>query len=132
MKQEWKDKWVAALRSGEYKQGIGHLQTKDGGFCCLGVLCDVVHKELGIGEWEDQSDRNTFSDQPRAIFVVDSERTSGQIPEKIREIVSMHSNNGLYELDETYEKRTLWRDNDRNGKTFNEIADIIEKHWEEL
>lgn len=33
-------KWVSALRSGKYQQGIGQLQS-DSGFCCLGVACDV-------------------------------------------------------------------------------------------
>lgn len=33
-------RWVNALRSGKYKQGVGHLNTDDG-FCCLGVLCDL-------------------------------------------------------------------------------------------
>jgi hypothetical protein len=44
------DKWVKALRSDEYKQTQGKLKG-EGGFCCLGVLCDVatpVLKEQGI------------------------------------------------------------------------------------
>lgn len=42
---EYKDKWIAALRSGEYKQGQGMLchvgdgETRE--FCCLGVLADL-------------------------------------------------------------------------------------------
>ena len=48
-----RDKWVAALRSGKYKQGRGALRVAGGSynheapesnedrFCCLGVLCDV-------------------------------------------------------------------------------------------
>lgn len=36
----WRD-WVAALRSGTYKQGTGYLRSKDG-FCCWGVACDLV------------------------------------------------------------------------------------------
>lgn len=34
--KEFKDKWIAALRSGEYTQCIGRLHD-DGGHCCLGV-----------------------------------------------------------------------------------------------
>lgn len=33
---EFKEKWVAALRSGEFKQGRGALY-KNGKYCCLGV-----------------------------------------------------------------------------------------------
>lgn len=41
--RELVQKWVAALRSGEYKQGRGRLhQAKDNSFCCLGVLCEVA------------------------------------------------------------------------------------------
>lgn len=36
-----KAKWVAALESGNYTQIQTALHT-DNGFCCLGVLCDVV------------------------------------------------------------------------------------------
>lgn len=35
--------WLAALRSGEYKQGKGHL-CRDDSYCCLGVLCEVYQK----------------------------------------------------------------------------------------
>jgi hypothetical protein len=34
--------WVAALRSGNFKQGKTYL-NKDNVFCCLGVLCEVAH-----------------------------------------------------------------------------------------
>ena len=41
MDQTIKNKWVEALRSGTYKQAKNRLRTSKG-FCCLGVLCDVV------------------------------------------------------------------------------------------
>jgi hypothetical protein len=40
MKAEIKAKWVAALRSGEYKQGREALRHGEY-FCCLGVLCNL-------------------------------------------------------------------------------------------
>jgi len=43
MDAQLKAKWVEALRSGEYKQTTEVFQ-RDGGFCCLGVLCDVAGK----------------------------------------------------------------------------------------
>lgn len=52
MNPEVKTKWVAALRSGEYKQGPNALRH-DGKFCCLGVLCDLYIKEHpGDSAWE--------------------------------------------------------------------------------
>lgn len=50
MNQEIKAKWVAALRSGEYKQTDGYLH-RDGCFCVMGVLCDLYIKQRGIS-WE--------------------------------------------------------------------------------
>ena len=53
--EEVKGKWLAALRSGEYRQGEGQLRSEDGGYCCLGVLCDVIDPEgwgRDDGEWE--------------------------------------------------------------------------------
>lgn len=45
MKKEWADKWVKALRSGEFKQGIGGLKDKNNNYCCLGVLCAIAFPE---------------------------------------------------------------------------------------
>lgn len=42
MNQEIKAKWVAALRSGQYKQGKECLRNEENHFCCLGVLCDII------------------------------------------------------------------------------------------
>lgn len=40
MNKKQAQKWIDALRSGEYKQGKGTLQNKLG-YCCLGVLCKI-------------------------------------------------------------------------------------------
>ncbi len=42
MNKEFAIKWIAALRSGEYKQTIGMLESLDGRNCCLGVACRVL------------------------------------------------------------------------------------------
>jgi hypothetical protein len=51
MDQQIKSEWVAALRSGEYKQGVQLLRQGDY-FCCLGVLCDL-HRKAHQKEGED-------------------------------------------------------------------------------
>jgi hypothetical protein len=38
MRRVDRDKWLAALRSGDYKQGRAKLMNSDGSYCCLGVL----------------------------------------------------------------------------------------------
>jgi len=36
-------KWIRALRSGEFKQGLGRLQEiGTSNYCCLGVACKVL------------------------------------------------------------------------------------------
>lgn len=57
MNPEVKPSWLTALRSGEYKQGTGHLRRilNDGvteGYCCLGVLSDLYCKITGNGSWD--------------------------------------------------------------------------------
>lgn len=48
MKAELKAKWLAALRSGKYKQGAGSLYEEiDDSYCCIGVLCDVMGMQKG-------------------------------------------------------------------------------------
>lgn len=38
---DYKDKWIAALRSGEYEQGRDVLCDRYGHYCCLGVLAEL-------------------------------------------------------------------------------------------
>ena len=47
MRRELRDRWVAALGSGEYRQGRQRLRCREPGgdgyeYCCLGVLLDLV------------------------------------------------------------------------------------------
>lgn len=51
MNPEIRDRWVAALRSGNYAQGRGHLK-EDAGYCCLGVLCELAVADGIIGAAE--------------------------------------------------------------------------------
>lgn len=43
--KKFKDKWLAALRSGEYKQGrqqLVNIKLGNSTYCCLGVACSIV------------------------------------------------------------------------------------------
>jgi hypothetical protein len=42
MNPKYKTRWIKALRSGKYKQGVGALKTESGKYCCLGVLSYCV------------------------------------------------------------------------------------------
>ncbi|QGT54330.1 hypothetical protein b3_0086 [Synechococcus phage B3] len=61
MKQEIKERWVAALRSGEYRQTRSTLRDETG-FCCLGVLTDLYLKE-NDEEWVLINTHYSFDDE---------------------------------------------------------------------
>ena len=66
MDKELRDRWVAALRSGRYKQGKWDLRDGDK-FCCLGVLADLVDPE----GWEGCSWNDCFVYVPSTILPED-------------------------------------------------------------
>lgn len=111
MKPDVKERWVEALRSGEYQQGTGRVRMK-GRYCCLGVLTALAEKELGPDVW-----RNTegIALSPKVA------KWAGLVKEDGTPIVSPHL--GLH--------RDLWLDGLSNindfGTPFNDIADMIER-----
>lgn len=108
MNPEIKAKWVAALRSGEYKQAFGRLRDGDL-FCCLGVLCDIHAKETEEGWWDDRG----YYGREREVLPTDVCEWA-RIPAKAGHNVALD------------EDRCLSAMNDQ-GDTFAEIADIIER-----
>lgn len=51
MNQDIKAKWVEALRSGKYAQGMRCLRdASTDTYCCLGVLCEIAVEEGVIDE----------------------------------------------------------------------------------
>lgn len=112
-------KWVQALRSGEYKQGKDMLKGSDGCFCCLGVLCDLAVKEDVIASRETDKDGYTFFGRENEEYV---------LPSDVVDWVGLDSDNP--DISDTNGKRdaiTFW--NDTVGKSFIELADMIEKEF---
>lgn len=110
------EKWVAALRSGEYAQGRGLLRSEDG-YCCLGVLCDVFMKETGEGEWADPLENGDL------YFRLDNESEGYFPPQRVYEWA------GLVEKDGSYtdlRHLTSLVDLNDNRVPFEEIANVIE------
>ena len=106
MNPEWKEKWITALRSGDYKQAKGKLCKVNRGnksFCCLGVLCDIVDPE----SWVLSSD-NTYA----SMYA-----KGGNLPNEIKFKTDFISDGRAYNLIVM---------NDR-GESFSVIADYIEK-----
>jgi len=121
MDSEIKQRWITALRSGEYAQGTGTLKS-DQGFCCLGVLCDLYAKEAGT-EWKTKYIRDG---RPLPYYFLDG--ASAILPESVKEWAGLDIQNPVVKLTKTYEEFSLSKFNDLGFK-FEEIAQMIEEEF---
>lgn len=113
------EKWVDALRSKKYQQGTGCLkQTKNqqDKFCCLGVLTDIAIKD-GLKIIEQSGPRTTFNS------------FTDYLPGEVQRWANMKTSNGTFTKNNL--TNTLAYLNDA-GRTFDEIATLIEDNIEEL
>lgn len=144
-----REKWVAALRSGEFKQAREALMNnayEDGdyvgiGYCCLGVLCEVFKRETGLGGWlRDDEDGSLGTEDTK--FVVDEELdaaygadTNIQPPPAVAEWAGLVNASSTYgvEMEDGFviSQQSLSREND-HGAPFEKIAEIIESEPEGL
>jgi hypothetical protein len=127
-------KWLTALRSGDYTQGTGVLRNKDNCFCCLGVAIDIFNKDTGFGEWQ-VNEHHGGADYRYATPLLPEQigegheevfqYNSGSLSTVVREYYDLgdHGLSANYKGDEA----SLINMNDFEGKSFLEIADIIEK-----
>ena len=118
MDAELKEKWVAALRSGDYPQtrfALNRTKSHDEapvGFCCLGVLCEVA----GLPKEADY-DNEFFV----TYLMLDS---NGEQTECAATLSTEQAK--IFGIEEVAPK--LMDMNDSVGKNFDEIADWIEQH----
>jgi hypothetical protein len=104
-------KWVAALRSGDFRQGKCALLTEEG-YCCLGVAC-ALHIQEGLSPANIVGNKATH------------------LPEAVREWFGLRTKAGQYNTPSDASQTWLVNDNDY-GKSFAEIANIIESEPEGL
>lgn len=130
---ERREKWIKALRSGEYKQGFTRLRQDDR-YCCLGVACDVYHQMTGEGQWIDSSFKGF-------VFRIRPEDTGGAqifLPRTVANFFGVKTPTGEFmERDamnalkptKTY-VRSLSGMNDSGEFTLEEVADFLENNPE--
>lgn len=107
MNPKYKASWVAALRSGQFEQGKSALQVGNK-YCCLGVLCRIAGVPRTLpGEESD----NLY---PPGLVLFGGMST---LPPKYTEA---EFDLPFHEMDQ------LTILNDKDGLTFNQIADYIE------
>lgn len=107
MRNAVRQRWLKALRSGEYKQGGRFLCLEDGSMCCLGVLYDIEFD----GYWELVEE----TEYRRGHYTIDGTRSG--LSDDFADSV------GLDIFEHEYMMR--WADNDRS---FNNAIDYIENY----
>ncbi len=131
MNPEVKSKWLAALRSGEYKQAKGLLRDHQG-YCCLGVLQDIFQKEHNL-EWSKAA--------PHDTCFTPAHGTNWGVPTgECQHWAGLTYNNPIVQVPATLQDvqagfsvahgmvdQSLSACNDHYKMDFNQIADIIEK-----
>lgn len=115
MNKKVKKMWIAALLSGDYKQGKNQLRDGDR-FCCLGVLCNLhaqAHPEIAAMETR----RGEYMGE------------GSWLPDEVSEWSGLDTPNGAYTSSSLSEDiETLAADNDA-GYSFQRIAKIIEEKF---
>lgn len=130
LRPEFKEAWVAALRSGAYVQATGYLHVIEEvpgaggeGWCCLGVACDVLAKG---GADIPRSERDI---QPEGRIEMFDE--SGQMPSSaVRELMFVRPfamTNGDFTSSVADLLASLATEND-GGATFEEIVAWVEEN----
>ena len=110
------EKWVAALRSGDYDQTKSFLRDEDG-FCCLGVACDLYAKETGGTARAWRKSGRYY------VFAIGSPHEVSALPVPVMEWLGLRDQLGDY--DPVVNMASLSTRND-NGAEFAEIAYLIE------
>lgn len=116
--------WVKALRSGKYHQAKRSLR-RDNRYCCLGVACDVYHRETGDGEWQKRDDGTyAFIGADGFMYGVNN------LPAKVCIWFGLATNPILGKRPEDpMSWMSAIRANDDYNMTFDEIADLVEKEY---
>ena len=107
--------WIAALRSGEYNQTT--LTLKDNyGFCCLGVACEINNVN-----WDDYAHNMTTLD------ILNKEKLGLNIVPSVDDCAMIQQKYNLYKSFYDYNYAKILSIVNDAGKSFTDIADIIEE-----
>jgi hypothetical protein len=116
MKKKIAFRWIAALRSGLYKQGQGKLRNKKNEFCCLGVLCNLhAQDHPKIAAKQKKKSKYCGAD----IY----------LPSKVQDWAGLRTSDGNPEGFPNYSLTTL---NDTLKYDFELIANYIKDNWKRL
>jgi len=111
MNPDIKQRWLTALRSGEYKQGQKYLR-RNGEYCCLGVLSEIIKDEVPEWRWQAYVDKDMWHWRAAA----DGSDAAQMIPVSVCDHIDFDREEAVY----------LSNMNDK-GAPFSDIADYIER-----
>ncbi len=122
MNPEIKERWLKALRSGEYKQARKQLRFHDH-YCCLGVLCDLHSKETGT-QWHRGSYPHKTGDPDLTYHTITYMKMEGLLPEEVSAWAGISDSDPKISRGEQSVKLSKLND---DGASFTEIAELIEE-----
>jgi hypothetical protein len=132
-------KWVEALRSGEYRQGKGHLTVLDSeeqerSYCCLGVACEIsgVTDPVEVVDSPNTGDPILSWSGEFAYSPTDDEENSRFFPPReVLDWLGLEAYNPplTFVSDTGSQSICAAEANDTFGKSFEEIADAIERTY---
>lgn len=134
MNPEVKQKWIDALRSGNYEQGSEKLRSVSG-YCCLGVLCDLYAQEYNT-EWKFKSyDDDTDEENPYTYDYWYFEEQTEFLPYSVMDWAGLKIPNPEVRIDKDVEgldeDESLYQESladlNDSGYTFNDLSKIIEQ-----
>lgn len=118
---------VAALRSGEFKQARNALRTEKG-FCCLGVACELEYRKQG----KEAQLVEGFTLYKNYYYGDDVSCLPGEVQAAFGFFDNVGSLNGYDSFETTKGACSCLASANDIGISFDEIADLIMTHWEEL
>jgi len=160
MRKDVAEKWVAALRSGKYKQGqnalcnvVPHVESEETTelFCCLGVLCDILQHDPDFIEANPNYGSHIVEHGHMGYLnygLGDHDDSYEMLPWSVQSWVGMMTNDGTvvvndpdtddlvvaggtFDITNNELRLQLAHLNDC-GVDFEDIANVIEKHVEAL
>lgn len=128
MKRELRNEWVRRLRSGDWAQAQGRLTDGIGGYCCLGVLCEigvergrVEHAPVSLsyrtGDYNDATEvliPSVWAEEIGMVF---------DLPEHPDVVVD----GLLFDSWDDYDAQGALASLNDSGADFDQIADVIER-----
>jgi hypothetical protein len=119
---EIKERWVDALRSGQYEQGHSYLRNKADKLCCLGVLCELAAGDGIIDSWQLANETWSYGNR-------DGDNSNHRLPDAVMEWAGLRPNTSpevYVPLPDRPGQRELLTILNDHGKPFTWIADVIE------